>query len=184
MAATRISAPAQISFRFFVLEWQMVTVAFSPRSSSATGFPTRLLLPTTTACFPAICTPVLRISSIIPPRRAGYQPGHARTPAPLSLPPSDHPSLFEINSLKHCFLAQCAGSGNWTREAMNILLLLYSSIRQSSSCSVVLWGKRFTSDFMPRAMHAFSLIVDIHLGCRVFPPLESLQAQAHSHIFS
>ena len=37
-AATRISAAAQTSFRFFVLEWQIVTVAFFASSSSAAGF--------------------------------------------------------------------------------------------------------------------------------------------------
>ena len=47
--AIRISASAQISSIFLVLEWHMVTVALRFNSSCATGFPTILLRPMTTA---------------------------------------------------------------------------------------------------------------------------------------
>ena len=49
MAATRISASRQTAARSGVFEWQMVTVACSCSSSSATGLPTMSLRPTTTA---------------------------------------------------------------------------------------------------------------------------------------
>lgn len=45
--------------RSFVLEWQTVTVALCHFNNSATGVPTILLLPKTTACAPAIGTPLL-----------------------------------------------------------------------------------------------------------------------------
>ena len=54
IATIRISASLQISFKFFVLEWQIVTVAFSRSIRSAIGLPTILLLPITTQCFPSI----------------------------------------------------------------------------------------------------------------------------------
>ena len=66
MATTRISALAASYFRFFVREWQMVTVPFFCSSSIAIGFPTMLLLPMTTHCLPLMSTPVLAISSMIP----------------------------------------------------------------------------------------------------------------------
>lgn len=51
-AAIRISAPAHTSGRFSVLEWQMVTVAFSRNKSMATGFPTTNERPRTTVFLP------------------------------------------------------------------------------------------------------------------------------------
>ena len=46
-----------ISGRFFVREWQIVTVALRCRSRSATGLPTISLRPITTAFAPSILTP-------------------------------------------------------------------------------------------------------------------------------
>ena len=40
--------------KFFVFEWHIVTVAFLFNKHCAKGFPTILLLPITTACFPSI----------------------------------------------------------------------------------------------------------------------------------
>jgi len=56
-AATRISALFVIWCIFFVLEWHIVTVAFFANKHCASGFPTILLLPTTTAFFPSISIP-------------------------------------------------------------------------------------------------------------------------------
>ena len=69
-AATRISAAAQTSFRFFVLEWQIVTVAFFASSSSAAGLPTMFERPMTTAFLPAMSMPV---DSIMRMQPAGVQ---------------------------------------------------------------------------------------------------------------
>ena len=46
-----------MSGRFLVRLWQMVTVALALLSSAATGMPTILLRPTTTALAPSIWTP-------------------------------------------------------------------------------------------------------------------------------
>jgi hypothetical protein len=78
MAATRMSACRVISPRFRVLEWQMVTVAFSWSRSSAAGLPTVSLRPTTTACWPAMGMPLRLRISMIP---AGVQGANAGLPA-------------------------------------------------------------------------------------------------------
>ena len=55
-AATMMSAFCRCSFRSAVREWQMVTVALRFSSSIATGMPTMLLRPITTAFLPEIST--------------------------------------------------------------------------------------------------------------------------------
>ena len=66
IAATRISACFVMLFKSFVCEWQMVTVPFSRRRSIPIGFPTILLLPIITQCFPSIEMSERFKSSIIP----------------------------------------------------------------------------------------------------------------------
>ena len=65
-AATMISAFCRCSFRSAVREWQIVTVALRFSSNMATGMPTMLLRPITTAFFPAISTPYRSSSSMHP----------------------------------------------------------------------------------------------------------------------
>jgi len=52
MADIRISAFFDISFKFLVFEWQVVTVAFLFKQQCINGFPTILLLPNITTFFP------------------------------------------------------------------------------------------------------------------------------------
>lgn len=70
------------SLKLTVLEWHTVTVAWFHFSSSATGVPTILLRPRTTALAPAIGTPVLLINSIHPfgvhGRKPVISPTHTR----------------------------------------------------------------------------------------------------------
>lgn len=74
MAAMMISACLRISGRFFVLEWQMVTVALASMERlimrRAAGFPTMRLLPRMTTCFPGMETLEALRSSMMP---AGVQ---------------------------------------------------------------------------------------------------------------
>jgi len=65
-AATTTSARRVCSARSGVMLWQMVTVAFACKSSSAIGLPTVLLRPITTACRPRSTRPVLSISFMQP----------------------------------------------------------------------------------------------------------------------
>ncbi len=51
-AATTTSPVRTTEGRSTVREWQIVTVAWRESSRMAAGFPTMLLRPTTTACFP------------------------------------------------------------------------------------------------------------------------------------
>ena len=68
-----MSARRHCSARSGVRLWQTVTVASSARSSRAMGFPTMLLRPTTTQCFPAGEMPYARSRAMIP---AGVQGRH------------------------------------------------------------------------------------------------------------
>ena len=66
IAATRMSARRTTSAMFGVRLWQIVTVASRLLSRAATGMPTMLLRPRTTAVAPAIGTP-LRSSKTMQP---------------------------------------------------------------------------------------------------------------------
>ena len=61
IATIKISAFLQISFKFDVFEWHIVTVAFLLSNNWATGFPTILLRPITTTFLP--CKSTLYLSS-------------------------------------------------------------------------------------------------------------------------
>ena len=79
MAAMSISASLVSDPRSLVTEWQMVTVAlplacFRARSI-ATGFPTRMLLPTTTTRLPCARTPERSSSSRMPSGVQGMKRG-------------------------------------------------------------------------------------------------------------
>ena len=63
IATTRISAIRQISLKFCVSLWQIVTVASFHFNKFAIGVPTKLLRPITTANFLLMHTPVDFISS-------------------------------------------------------------------------------------------------------------------------
>ena len=51
-AATRISASRVISPKFWLREWAIVTVASAASNINASGLPTKILRPTTTAFLP------------------------------------------------------------------------------------------------------------------------------------
>ena len=65
-AEIRISARRVTSGRFWVLLWQIVTVALRCSAKSAMGFPTILLRPMMTHSLPAMSTPVLSMRVRIP----------------------------------------------------------------------------------------------------------------------
>ena len=114
IAATSISASFVYFSNGFVLEWHIVTVAFFCCSNKATGFPTILLLPTTTACFPSILTPVDSISLIIPFGVAEtiiLFPAN-RLPMFIALKPSA--SLWGRIDSRTSFSSICFGKGSWT----------------------------------------------------------------------
>lgn len=72
------------SFKSFVFEWHTVTVAWFHFKSSATGVPTILLLPRTTASAPSIFAPERFINSITP---FGVQ-GTKAVKSPIAVRPS------------------------------------------------------------------------------------------------
>ena len=89
-AATRMSAREQTAARSRVREWQTVTVAFSPSSSAASGRPTRIERPRTTASAPSSSVPAWRSSSTTPRGVHGTRPGRpwASSPALVAVRPS------------------------------------------------------------------------------------------------
>src|SRR5262249_4984575 len=82
IATTRISARAASSLKLAVREWQIVTVACLSRSISATGLPTILLRPTTTAFFPLGSQPTDSKSFMIPIGVQGLKPSPPRSNIP------------------------------------------------------------------------------------------------------
>ena len=71
-AAISTSASRQTAARSRVREWQWVTVALAASSSWASGLPTRIERPSTTARAPSSSAPASASSSITPGGRAGH----------------------------------------------------------------------------------------------------------------
>ena len=114
-----------------------MTVAFSLSISGAIGFPTILLLPITTQCFPEISILLLFKSSIIP---AGV---HDTNPfLPITSEPTltgEKPStsfLGDIDSITRSS-SICPGSGSWQSIPWTLSSLLSLSISASNSSCVV-----------------------------------------------
>ena len=117
IAATTMSARRTLSGRSFVRLWQVVTVASAFCSRAATGTPTMLLRPTTTASFPAMVMPERTSSSMQPAgvhgMNSGVRPFITSWPMFIGWKPST--SLFRlIRSSTACSFSPF-GSGSCTR---------------------------------------------------------------------
>src|SRR3989339_312074 len=130
-AAIIISAFSVCSFRFLVRLWHIVTVqspgfAFN-ESKFAIGFPTILLRPIITQCFPDVSTPYLISSSNIPAGVADINEGRPRTILPTFTGWKPSTSfLGSIDSITFCS-SICLGKGNCTiRPSTELLLLIFS----------------------------------------------------------
>ena len=112
IAAINISALRVISARFLVREWAIVTVAFSSSNISATGLPTRMLRPITTAFLPASSILAEASSSITP---AGVQlrnPSSPRASLPRLFGCRPSASLSGSSRFNRAIASRFSGNGN------------------------------------------------------------------------
>jgi hypothetical protein len=140
-----------------VREWQSVTVAFSRRSSCASGLPTRFERPTTTASRPESSMP-LRLRSWITPcgvhgRRLG-RPTASR-PALSGLRPSTSLAgvMLEIRGIE----SSPSGRGSWIKKPETAVSAFNRPTRSSSSSWETSAEKRWTLDSIPTSWLSRSL---------------------------
>ncbi len=162
-AAIIISARLVWAAMFFVLVWQMVTVALPVSlfwiSMFAIGLPTMLLRPMTTTSAPSVFTPLLFSNWIMP---LGVQGRKAFSPATI-LPmfvgwkPSTSFSGFIARSTFDS--SMCFGRGSWTSMPLILGSLFIFSTKASRSSSEVSAGRRLSSEKIPISSQAFSFAV-------------------------
>ena len=140
IATIRISACLHNSFKFFVLECAMVTVAFSRSISNAIGFPTMLLLPITTQCFPSISIFERFNNWIIPAGVQDKKPGSPIVIAPTLCGWKPSTSFFGEIAWMILSSSMCFGTGSCTKIPQTSSLLFRSSMISKSSASVVSSG--------------------------------------------
>mmetsp|Transcript_11886 Transcript_11886/g.31409 ORF Transcript_11886/g.31409 Transcript_11886/m.31409 type:complete len:222 (+) Transcript_11886:103-768(+) len=137
MAATTMSASCTMAFMSSVREWQTVTVASMDWSSDATGMPTMLDLPMTTARLPAIFTPERWSSSMQPAgvhgtARGGSPPFRQRLPTFIAEKPSA--SFSTLMAFSTAASSMWDGRGSCTRIAWTKgSLLSFSTSLMTSS---------------------------------------------------
>ena len=119
IAAIKISAWI-VSFSIsFVLEWHSVTVALAPfffcMSRAAIGFPTILLLPIITACFPSGSIFERASISITPLGVAGTKQSWPAINLPMFIGEKPSTSLAGFIDSRTKFSSIWSGSGNCTK---------------------------------------------------------------------
>ena len=159
MAATTMSARRTLSGRSFVRLWQVVTVASAFCSKAATGTPTMLLRPTTTASFPAMEMPERTSSSMQPAgvhgMNCGVRPFITSWPMFIGWNPST--SLFRlIRSSTACSFSPF-GSGSCTRMPLTAGSALSARTKSSTSAWVAVAGSRWVMEPIPASSHALPL---------------------------
>mmetsp|Transcript_23997 Transcript_23997/g.48802 ORF Transcript_23997/g.48802 Transcript_23997/m.48802 type:complete len:202 (-) Transcript_23997:279-884(-) len=149
MAATTMSARRTCSERFFVLEWQTVTVPFMNCNRCATGMPTMFERPITTQSLPLI--------SISERLSRSMQPAGVQGSASGALPPRRHmlpmlsaenPSTsFSTRIASSTFASlMCCGSGSCTRMPCTAGSAFNSLTHWSNSPSVTLASKDLSTE--------------------------------------
>ena len=131
-----MSACLTSSGKFWVCEWQMVTVQLAFNSIIAIGLPKIALRPTTTACLPASSTPFFSNKYIMP---CGVQEPYAGSPiAILPNPRQVTPSTSFASAMasKQARSSIWLGTGCCSKIPCTSGLLLSSAIF-TNSCSVV-----------------------------------------------
>ena len=157
IATTRISASRVTDGRSFVLLCAIVTVAFSSNSSFATGSPTILLRPMTTALFPEISTPADFSILMIPLGVHGTVQGcFCHKDATLrGWKPS---TSLDLSIASMTFASEiCSGRGSWTRMPSTSGSAFSVAIRASSSASVMSAGFLIVVFFIPTTSEALAL---------------------------
>mmetsp|Transcript_979 Transcript_979/g.1545 ORF Transcript_979/g.1545 Transcript_979/m.1545 type:complete len:204 (+) Transcript_979:926-1537(+) len=135
----------------------MVTVASLWLSSKATGMPTILERPTTTARLPAMATPHLSSSSIQPKgvqgTKRGCRPFMVSWPTFSGWNPST--SFSRLTALSTACSSICLGSGSCTRMPCTSGLSLKRRTTSNTSSCVAVSGKSAPKLMMPTSSQAF-----------------------------
>ena len=142
--------------RSFVPVWQIVTVQLYSRrvKRTASGFPTILLRPTTTAWAPSVFTPIFLSITHIPCGVQGRNPFEPMSMFPTLTGWKPSTSFSgEIASVTFCSFI-CLGRGSWTRIPCTEGSLLSFSISAKSSSSLVVSGRTMLRSAIPASAKA------------------------------
>jgi hypothetical protein len=155
-AATRISAERQSAGRSVLREWAIVTVQSAASSKAASGLPTMLERPTTTARLPRSSPSVSR-SRIMQPlgvhgsRRSSGIPPEAENSRPTLSGWKPSTSLAGWIASSTRLASTWPGSGSWTRMPWTSAAALSSAMTASSSVVVAVSGSSSRRPFIPAA---------------------------------
>mmetsp|Transcript_39001 Transcript_39001/g.54183 ORF Transcript_39001/g.54183 Transcript_39001/m.54183 type:complete len:255 (+) Transcript_39001:295-1059(+) len=156
-----MSALLTSSWMLVVLECTMVTVASRFSSSMAAGIPTMLDRPTTTACLPAICTPVRSSSSMQPlgvqGTNRGSRPFIESCPMFRGWNPST--SFSMLMAAKTVCSSMCLGSGSCTKIPCTLGSALKAFTTSSTCCCVAVSGRSLSKEAIPTSAHFFRFIL-------------------------
>ena len=173
-----MSARRQTPARSRVREWQTVTVALAFRSRLASGLPTRIERPTTTASAPSGSTPAWRSSSITPCGVHGTRPGRpwASRPALAGGQPVD--VLGRVDRARSPRPGRSGpGSGSWTRIPSTSSSAFSSPTSASSSSWEVEASSPWWTERIPTSSVCFRLLRDVDLGGGVVADEHGRQAR-------
>ena len=156
MSASRVKWPTS-----GVPVWQRVTVALvSLRArSAATGLPTMLLRPITTACLPRMSIPENSISLIMPCGVQGRKHSSPIIILPTLMGVKPSTSFSGAIASMTALSRMCFGTGSWTRMPWISGSSLSFFTSATSSSSVVSAGSRISRESIPASVHAFSFAV-------------------------
>ncbi len=151
MAAQRISASRQRSGRSTVFEWATVTVQLAASSNCASGLPTRIERPTTSARLPAMSPSVSRSMIMQPSGVQGVSAGRllASRPALVTVRPSTSLSGSSTASTRASLM--CLGSGSCTKTPWMAGSAFSSRTSAIRVASVVSAGRRLVTECKPAA---------------------------------
>mmetsp|Transcript_21074 Transcript_21074/g.59237 ORF Transcript_21074/g.59237 Transcript_21074/m.59237 type:complete len:278 (+) Transcript_21074:66-899(+) len=162
MAATTMSAWRTSATMSFVREWQIVTVASIDCRIAATGIPTMLERPMTTALFPRISTPLRCSSSMHPAGVQGTASGGSpplRQRLPMLTAEKPSASLSTRIDFSTVCSSMCFGRGSWTKMAWTCGFWLSFSISSSTSCWLTLAGRSTSMVWNSTSAAAFFLFL-------------------------
>ena len=161
-AATTTMSASRVNFAMSgVPVWHNVTVAFVSlrASSTATGLPTMLLRPITTACLPLMSIPANSISLMMPWGVHGRKQRSPMSILPTLTGVKPSTSFSGAIASMTALSRMCFGTGSCTRMPWTAGSALRSFTSLTSASSVVSAGRRISREYMPASAHAFSLAV-------------------------
>ena len=166
IATTTTSACDTSAAGLVVLLWQIVTVAFRPKSNRAIGSPTNWDRPMTTQCLPDNSTPLRSNNSKHPNGVQGIEKGasiafpswyNCKAAVLMGCNPST--SLVGSTARKIVSWFKCFGNGNWINIPWTLLLWFNSCMVVNNSSSVTVSLKSYPTEMIPASLQAFFFIL-------------------------